>query len=71
MSDLQLALRVAVRAMDADTTTEAERNAILSSVVEYATSPGESEAAARALHHREQARKQQLILTELFNNSAA
>ncbi len=61
MSDLQIALAVAVRHLDAATTTEKEREAVLSSVIEHFDGePGET--AARSLFHLREQRKLQFEL---------
>lgn len=55
--DEQIALGVAVRALTRDDTTERERDAILTAVVNNSPIPADAENAARALFHRHEAGK--------------
>jgi hypothetical protein len=66
MSDLQIALRVALRALDNPNTTDAETDAVLSAIIAHSDDRQEAETAARALHHRREARAHQMQLTQLF-----
>ncbi len=65
MSDLQTALAVAVRHLDAKTTTEREREAVLVAVTEhFSGEPGET--ASRSLHHLREQHKEQLTLKNIL-----
>ncbi len=59
---LRAALEVAFRHYDAPTTTEDERDAILTAMVKTLP-PKEAEKADRILFHRRSAREQQHLLT--------
>lgn len=63
--DLAAVIRLALRHYDEVTTTDAERDAILA-VIASESDTSEGEAAARVLHHRQQARSAQMQLTQLF-----
>lgn len=67
MSDTEQALRVAMRAFSAADTTEAEQDAILAAIALHTSDKTEAEVAARALHHRMEARAHQLQLAGLHN----
>lgn len=67
MSEIEIALRVAFRAVVAGQTTEAEGDAVLAAITTHAEQRAEAEAASRALHHRREARAKQLELTDLFS----
>lgn len=58
---LRAALALAFRHFDDESTTDAERDAVLRSLATHAASP-EAEAASRALFHRESAKRAQLQL---------
>ena len=67
MSDPHLcaALRVAYRQYDAVETTDSERDSILRAMCEHLPI-AEAELAASALHHREEARRDQMLLANLI-----
>jgi hypothetical protein len=64
--DTATALKVALRHYDDKSTTDRERDAILGAFTKHFDGP-EGEAAARALFHREKAREEQLVLTNLLD----
>ena len=67
MSETLIALRVALRACGSGHATEVEFDAILSAIATQTENQAEAETAARALHHRREARARQLELTDLLN----
>ncbi len=69
-AELQTALAVAVRHMDAPTTTEREREAVLSAVATVFS--GETgELASQSLYHLRQSRKAQMILKSIMRGCRA
>lgn len=66
MSDLERALAVAVRHIDAPSTTEKERESILvAAEIHFRGEAGE--AASRSLFHLREQRRQQLLLRGLID----
>ncbi|MES2697284.1 MAG: hypothetical protein V4773_27715 [Verrucomicrobiota bacterium] len=64
-SSLLGTIAVAYRHFNDATTTEAEREQILRTLVDHGRS-AEAEAASRAIHHRQAARDQQLTIAGLL-----
>jgi len=68
--NLAAVIALALRHYEAPTTTEEERDALLA-VISSEINGAEGEAAARALHHRREARAHQMQLTQLFSAKRA
>jgi hypothetical protein len=64
--DLRRTVTIALRHFDVPSTTEQERDSVLRTAAKFLDS-AVAERAARALHHREEARTQQLEMRALLD----